>query len=147
MRKVTDVLGLASEFRYGDGDFIDSLITPYGNTRFSEGESGTDRWVEALDALGQRERVEYNGAWGALPQIESQVPSGNISAVNNFLSFRNSFFWDKKAMENYSGNVLDHKNATIYHWLHTADFNKSGTILESEKAPLENRVWYNAYFG
>ncbi|MCI0745229.1 MAG: hypothetical protein L0Y58_07480 [Verrucomicrobia subdivision 3 bacterium] len=34
--------------------------------------------------------------------------------------------------------------AKVFHWLHAASGDASG-ILESEKAPLENRVWYSYY--
>src|SRR5260221_1162017 len=39
--KITDVIGLTSQFIYeSTSDFINTLITPYGNTTFTRGESG-----------------------------------------------------------------------------------------------------------
>ncbi|HKP94297.1 MAG TPA: RHS repeat-associated core domain-containing protein [Fibrobacteria bacterium] len=139
LKKVTDVLGIASEFRYGDGDFIDTLITPYGKTVFAKGENGTNRWLEATDALGQRERLEYKDEAEGIQASETLLPEGMYS-ISHYMNYRNSYFWDKKAMEHNSG---DFTKAVVYHWLHTADINKTGTVLESEKKPLENRIWYN----
>src|SRR5436190_20723037 len=50
--KITDVIGLTSEFTYS-GDFITYLPTPYGTTTFSASDHGTARWLGARDALGQ----------------------------------------------------------------------------------------------
>src|SRR5262249_51885855 len=39
LTKITDVIGLTSQFTYeGTGDFINSLITPYGTNSFTRGE-------------------------------------------------------------------------------------------------------------
>ncbi len=46
------------------------------------------------------------------------------------------------------GEVLDYSKARVYHWLHSQQNppRLNSGILESTKAPLENRVWY-AYPG
>ena len=136
--KITDVIGITSEFTYS-GDFINSLKTPYGTSAFAKGESGTTRWLEATDPLGQKERVEYRDDAPGIPSSESAVPTG-ISTANAYMDFRNSFYWDKKAMAEFPG---DYTKAHIYHFQHTVDINKTSGILESDKAPLESRVWRN----
>ena len=63
----------------------------------------------------------------------------NISGiVNSGLDVANTFYWDKKAMAEAPG---DYTKAKITHWLYSADGTISG-IASSEKAALENRVWY-----
>lgn len=139
LTKITDVIGVTSEFTYGTGDFITSLTTPYGTTSFTYGETGTGtgrtRWLEAVDPLGQKERLEYQD--GA-PTITSDPAGAPAGWDNNHMGNRNSFYWDKKAMIYYP----DVSQARNYHWLHSADGTKAIGILESEKEPLENRVWY-----
>ena len=58
--------------------------------------------------------------------------------VNSGLDVANTFYWDKKAMAEAPG---DYTKAKITHWLYSADGTISG-IASSEKAALENRVWY-----
>ena len=53
---------------------------------------------------------------------------------------RNSFYWDKKAYADGAGNYT---KAKIYHWLHASDLTVCSRVLESQKNPLENRIWYN----
>jgi RHS repeat-associated protein len=136
--KITDVIGLSSQFTYS-GDFIDSLATPYGMTTFAYGEQGRTFWLEATDPLGQKERLEYDNYIYAVDNNPLGVPAG-ISNGGGYIGYRNSFYWDKKAMQLYPG---DYTKARTYHWLHTQDMNQTSGILESEKDPLESRVWYN----
>jgi YD repeat-containing protein len=150
LSKITDVIGLASEFRYGLADFIFNLITPYGTTSFSwlSGPRDRDRWLEAVDPLGGRERIEYRNdvPSSALPNQDpdSKVPVG-FKNRNVHLGFRNTFYWDKRAMALYPG---DYSKAHIFHWLHSklptlpSPNTLTSGVLESEKAPLENRIWY-----
>jgi len=144
LSRITDVIGITSEFTYGTNDFISSLTTPYGTTTFQTGMSGTDRWLEATDPLGAKERIEYRGATTAIPPTESVVPSApGLATTNAFIYARNTFYWDKRAMASMPYSI-DYRKARITHWLHSYFNNSesSGTI-ESEKAPLENRIWYN----
>ena len=141
LERITDVQGLESVFEY-QGDFVSKLTTPYGETSFELWASGTDRWIEITDALGGVERVEYRNA---IPNIPGEpVPQGIPSFGALYLRYRNTFYWDKRAAD--EGVVGDYTKATIYHWLHTADQVLTGGTLESERKPLENRVWY-AYPG
>jgi RHS repeat-associated protein len=138
LTKITDEIGIQSQFTYTTGtDSIDSLTTPYGTTTFVSGEDGTNRWIEATDPLGGKERVEYRDQ---APGINASDPvAPNAAGITNAgLDMANTFYWDKKAMLVAPG---DYTKARITHWLYNADGSVSG-IASSEKQPLENRVWY-----
>jgi hypothetical protein len=49
---------------------------------------------------------------------------------NGYLQYRNTLYWDRKAMAVGAG---DSTKAHLYHWLHAKN---------NEKAPLENRTWH-----
>ena len=153
--RITDILGIQSQFTYnpftgGTSDFITSLTTPYGKTLFEKGD-GTDdinpdgyRWIQATDPLGQTERMEYDDTVDSsqIPDYGSLPPAGmGIGAGTNYIIYRNSFYWDKNAMQYYTAG--DYSNAEIFHWLHTDPRSAavSGTP-ECTKLPLEGRVWY-----
>jgi RHS repeat-associated protein len=141
--KITDVIGLTSQFTYqGSGDFINSLITPYGTTTFSAGGSPSNTyWVEIVYPDGNRERAEFNESTSlGIPGSEpaQSVPTG-MATLNQYLVYRNTYFWSKIACATAYG---DYTKAKIYHWLH-ADANHASGILESVKEPLEGRVWYD----
>ena len=145
--KITDILGISSQFSYGysdDGtmDFVASLTTPYGTTTFAEGSSGRNRWLQATDPLGQSERMEYDDTVSAanVPDYGQSPPNTISGPAPDYLIYRNTYFWDKQAMQLYPG---DYTKATIYHWLHGAeDINQCSETLESIKKPLESRFWY-----
>ncbi|HYE37988.1 RHS repeat-associated core domain-containing protein [Methylocaldum sp.] len=140
LTSITDVLGLQSQFTYGANQFIDSLTTPYGTTTFAYGESGTTRWLEATDPQGDKERLEYRHQAPGIPFSDSIVPQGISPVFNSYINGRNSFYWDKHAMKTAPG---DYTQARITHWLHGVNSSVSVGVKESEKQPLENRVWYN----
>lgn len=135
---ITDEIGIQSQFGYLAGtDFINSLTTPYGTTTFTSGENGTNRWLEATDPLGAKERVEYRDNAPGISTSDPTAPA--ISGIANYgLDVANTFYWDKKAMSVAPG---DYTKATIKHWLLSPDGSISG-ILSSEKKALENRIWY-----
>jgi RHS repeat-associated protein len=141
LARITDILGLASQFQYSASvpDFLEALTTPYGTTTFATGEGGLDRWIEITDPLGAKERILHVGATSAL--ATEPVPQG---FTGSYLQYRNTFHWDKHAYA--SGAAGDVKKARVFHWLHTPDGTLTSGTLESEKMPLENRVWY-AYPG
>jgi len=69
------------------------------------------------------------------------VPGEPMKPFNYYLNYRDSYYWDKRAWHDFPG---DFTRAHVYHFLHTsADINVTSGILESDKAPLENRVWRN----
>jgi RHS repeat-associated protein len=148
LKSITDVIGITSSFDYDSSDslFVDKLTTPYGTTTFRYGEtpdgSNTDmsRFLEATDPLGQKERLELYLGNHTVNTTEALVPVvANESFFNNNLQFQNSYFWDKEAMKQDSGNF---SKAHIYHWLADLNFYNTSRLLHSEKAPLENRIWY-----
>jgi RHS repeat-associated protein len=146
LKSITDVIGITSEFTYGAGDFITSLTTPYGTTKFSKGETDFGhfdvgaKWLEIVDPLGGRERVEFvfGSASLPIPSTETAVPAG-FAAHNQGLELTNTFYWDKLAMARHPG---DHAKARITHWLRDNGGARVRNIKASEKLPLENRVWY-----
>lgn len=143
--KITDVIGLTSSFVYGAGDFIASMTTPYGTTRFTASDSDYNRHLEATDPMGGRERIEWvRDSSGVIAASDPAniVPAGFL---NSYLNYRNTFYWDKKAMSETPG---DYTKARITHWEHAtaSDYSLSSPSTESTKAPLENRVW-RAYPG
>ena len=169
LTSITDPVGIVSQFTYSSpGDFISKLTTPYGDTTFAFGESGsyetTIRWLEATDSLGGKERVEYHqddlrdnqnqyiipdydptlsaSANAALAVKRSNMdsqPSG-LMIANDRVSARNTFHWDKKAMMTAPG---DYTKAHLYHWLHDDLTSQITDVLESEKPALGSRIWYN----
>lgn len=144
--KIIDVIGLSSEFAYeGAGDFIQAMTTPYGSTRFDRGENGRTRWLEITLPNGEKERVEFNETPSTgIPFKEpvSLVPQG-MWTRNEWLDKRNTFYWDRRAYPTYQSSSNPYSTARLYHWLHSADMQMATGILESEKPPLENRIWYN----
>jgi YD repeat-containing protein len=100
LSSVTDVIGLTSTFSYDGGDIITTLATPYGVSRFTSGETGRDRWLELVDAVGGRERVEYR-VESPIADSEpvNQVPTvSGVTFANVSLHYRNTFYWTKRAM-------------------------------------------------
>ncbi|PTY01860.1 hypothetical protein DB347_25230 [Opitutaceae bacterium EW11] len=133
--KITDVIGFTSEFAYGDSDFVASLITPYGTTRFHTTEDSNHRVLEITDPIAGKERAEWVLSCPAIADSEAAVPD---SVTDSYLQYRNTFYWDKKGMAEHPG---EYAAARTTHWLHTAE-NGLSKIVESTKAPGESRIWY-----
>ena len=64
LASITDAINLTSSFIYGAGDFIVSMTTPYGTTRFAHEtdalHTNNFRFVQATDPLGGTERAEFH---------------------------------------------------------------------------------------
>jgi RHS repeat-associated protein len=141
--RITDTIGLTSQFAYGgaSGSEIISMTTAYGTTLFETGTSGLRRWVEVTDPAGDKERTEYRDYDATIPYAENFAPdaatNGLTNIYNGYLYYRNTFYWDKKAMAEGYPDVTKAHN---YHWLH--DSSLSGRIPESEKSAYESRIWY-----
>lgn len=134
--KITDAIDLTSEVTYEvGGNFVNTLTTPYGVTQFAKGENGTQRWIEITDPRNTKERVEYRDFAPGILDSET-APAGFF---NTDLQRRNTFYWDKKAFAVAAG---DYTKAHVTHWLKSADGTATTSIVENEKAALENRVWY-----
>jgi RHS repeat-associated protein len=139
--KIRDVIGLESVFAYeGSSDFINSLTTPYGITTFTKTENGALRRLTATDPQGETQVLETNGgSTAAINPTDPAAPQGML-VTNNYLNFRDSFYWNKKQWKEAPN---DYNKAHIYHWLHDFNFSKMSHFLESEKEPLQNRIWYS----
>jgi RHS repeat-associated protein len=142
LQSITDVLGLTSQVFYASSTFINALQTPYGTSTFAFGDDGAVRWLELTDPQGGKSRLEYNQQTSTgIPNSDpgTTVPRGMYT--RNYLLFgRNTFYWDKKALDEAPG---DYSKARLYHWLHNADLASAEGALESFKEPLEHRVWFN----
>lgn len=142
LNSITDALGLTSTFTYSatNPNFIDTMTTPYGTTKFAFGEAGTARWLETTNPLGDTERVEFRNSTTNTSVSASEVPSG-MGVLNQWMDSRNTFYWDKKAYKEAKG---DYSKAKNYHWLHTsANTNVTDRIPESIKDAFSSRVWFN----
>ncbi len=138
------MIGIVSSFTYTGADFINQMTTPYGTTSFIlQDGPGSTRSLETHYPLGEKERVEFTDNADGIPFDNPPGPAG-MNLFNAYLTYRNTFFWDKKAMQEAPGVYT---SAKIYHWLHgspnTGESGYVAPVLESEKAPLENRVWLN----
>ena len=159
-----DMIGITSAFNYNSGDFINQMTTPYGVSKFSYNETANgsylDRSLLLTSPNGDREYLIYSENWpfpstgpvsgtlGGEP-VPSDASIATATGGYGLLNFRNTYYFNKKAMSQYAANVLpppsDYANATVYHWLHDNDY--TGTtltsgMLESVKPPLESRIWY-----
>lgn len=138
--KIRDMIGIESSFTYeGSSDFIDSMTTPYGTSVFTDHVDGLIRRVTATDPAGDTEVLETVGNNAPTPSSEPAAPEG-MAAYNSYLHYRDSFFWNKKQ---WKENPEDYTKAHIYHWHHGENFNELSGTLESEKPPLQSRIWYN----
>jgi len=169
LRLITDPVEIESEFTYGTGDFIDVLTTLYGETHFTAGQtfdfpqiefaSDTRRWIEITDPMGLKQRVEYRQLAPGIssedhlfPTPRDDWPSGELDGViatrlrngDGIRQYRNTFHWDTKTMRLLNNDpTSDYTKAHIYQWLHSEDFQRIESILETEKPPLQNRIYYN----
>ena len=157
LQAITDILGITSQFTYsGTSTFVNSLTTPYGVTTFAFGDNSTDpalgstRWLNTTFPDGNTTRTEYNEneipAGVTNGADNAGIPAGMYSgsmypggAQNNYMQFRNTYYWDKQAMKSYPG---DYTHAQVTHWLHTSDINTCSDIEESLKKVDQNRIWY-----
>jgi len=148
LASIEDTIGIVSSYRYGPGDFINQLTTPYGVTQFAYGDNTTDptlgdrRFVEVTDPMGRKQRVESRDHAPGVPASDPVVPEG-LQVGNTDLDVRNTFVWDDHQLkEATGGGGLDYTKARVMHFLKTAD-GRASRVLESAKSPLEHRVWYN----
>lgn len=140
---LTDTLGLTSRLSYRN-DQVVLLITPYGTTSFEHGGDYYNPTIQATDALGGTERLEYRWettAWAAT-EAAADVPTG-FAVQNVDLNKYTSVYWDKAAWAAGSGSVA---TATLTRWLGHAwapyATIEAVTVPHSVKRPLERRVWY-----
>jgi RHS repeat-associated protein len=141
LSSITDTMGITSQFTYNAGDFIQALTTPYGTTTFQTGGTEPQRWLVTTYPDGEQDRVEFlESSVIGIPMQDptSTLPAG-MAITDDYLIYRNTFYWDRNA---YARAPTDYTQAKLYHWLHLGATEISSSVLESEQAPLENRIWY-----
>lgn len=148
LASITDVLGLASVFTYQANDFIAALKTPYGTTTFRQ---GTDFWnptIEATNALGGTERLEFRWETTAWPATDpaATVPPG-FETRNANLHKYTSLYWDTAAWATAPGDVGAAVRTRWLSWAyHPYATNRSVPVAHSVQRPGQARTWY-AYPG
>jgi YD repeat-containing protein len=144
LTQITDEIGMSSQFAYGANDFVQTLTTPYGATTFvltgtTTTANGAVTSLAATEPNGAQQRIDAVQISTITPDSETVVPAG-MPTTNEYLEYRNSYFWDRKAMHDAPG---DYTKAELTHFLHDlSSFGPEGDIIESTKKPLESRVWY-----
>lgn len=146
LNRIVDMIGIVSTFEYDQTDFINKMTTPYGTTAFSKADgAGNFRSLQTSYAMGESEKVIYADDPG-ITGVDAAGPVSDFPGApfeNIYLNFRNTFFWDKKAMKE---GPNDYSKARIYHWLHgspnSGEDGSAAPVLESIKDPLESRIWF-----
>lgn len=139
---VQDQIGIISAFNYDANGKVVSLTTPYGVTSFDVGTAtvpvkGVMSWVEVTEPNGGKQRVE-SLQYSTTPASDAAVPAG-MPLLNQYMNFRNSYYWDTKAMQVGAG---DYTKANLTHFQHLNISAIKANVIESEKDPLESRIWY-----
>jgi len=152
LTSITDVLGLTSSFSYDANSLVDAMTTPYGTTSFAYTPPGTGlppRFAQATDPLGLSEREEWLEP-APIPDSDpsSTVPQGMPPPPlgNQYLSYRDSFHWDKDAYVAAGCTPTggcDYTKARDRHFLHVPIQSVKSTAIESVKYPLEHRIWFS----
>jgi len=162
LHSITDAVGITSTFTYPDTDpsFVSQLSTPYGTSNFSHAydlkdtaESNT-RSLTMTDPLGYTDYLYYYPNYSIISSSDAtdSVPTKmSPGATNDLLQYRNMFYWNKHAFAlgvktDTSGAVVSHDYSKAFlthwgHWYFGTTF--TGSMPESVKPPLENRIWFN----
>jgi len=106
---------------------------PYGTTKFAYTATPTSRSLNITDPLGNTSRTEF-AATSSL--ATDPPPNKNWSASTQ--GYSNTFYWDGEAHARAPGNITQ---AHIWRWLPN-ETDQISASPESEKLPLESRVWY-----
>lgn len=131
--KITDAIGMASEFQYdtdgANGVHIRSMTTPYGKTSF---EPYTKPGAETLDPPVRGLKITY--------------PNGSASVVESWAGhIMNTYHWGKLAYKRYPNDpenrVYDH--CDTYHWLLDPGTSTMTPTMSWSKRPLETEIKYD----
>jgi hypothetical protein len=143
---------MTSSFTYDANSLVNAMTTPYGTTSFAYTAPGTStppRFVDVTDPLGFHEREEWLEP-APIPDSDpnASVPQGMpVPLTNQYLTYRDSFHWDKDAY--VIANCMptggcDYTKARDRHFGHVPPTTSvKSTSIESVKYPLENRIWFN----
>lgn len=146
LKSITDPEGITSTFAYDhpvNRNFITSMGTPYGQSRFSYGEAqmGAERWLTMTDPAGGVEKVHYMQSVAGLSETSyPQVTGFDPMAQAGSLGLRNTFYYTKAALEG-NPNTTDSTKAIVYHWMPQAESEAPSRVLESIRPPKESRIW------
>lgn len=122
MLKITDIIGIESEFIYGGDGFIAKLKTPYGDTYFQQYTP-----IAIGDGLGRGLNV--------------YLPDGGQECLESYTGHTmETYFWDREAMMHAPG---DREAAETIHWLMDPGTNLMRGIPQWEKKALESKVSYH----
>ncbi|MGH8550819.1 MAG: polymorphic toxin type 10 domain-containing protein [Methylococcales bacterium] len=140
-RALTDYLETHPESPWRVAVLTNLGLIQYDSGRFSGAlEAFAAAWREAKPiAASGADQALVDRALG-IPFSEPWVPQGLSPVFNAYVNGRNSFYWDKHALKMAPG---DYTKARLTHWLHGVNTAVSVAVKESEKQPLENRVWYS----
>jgi RHS repeat-associated protein len=130
---ITDPVGITSQLGYATNGFLNTLITPYGTTKFAYTETNGLLTLIATDPLGQSECLQYGRF---INTLDVTAPTGLLIDPN--AEYRNSCYWDKKAWVQGSNNV---NYAQITHWAYL-----NGQVVDIPlftKSPLERASFFN----
>ena len=92
----------------------------------------------ATEPNGSQERLDTEETENS-ENDGSPAPAGMNVSPDGLLVYRNSFYWDRKAMKDSPGDV---SKARVTHFLHLGSNEVVSSVIESTKNPLESRVWY-----
>lgn len=142
LTSVRDQIGLTSIFTYTAGGIVSSMTTPYGTSSFDCGTAnipgkGVVSHAQVTEPDGSQYRVE-SCQYSNTPASDEATPTG-MPLINLYLNFRNSYYWDARAMQAAPG---DYSKANLTHFLHLNVASIKANVIESEKDPLESRIWY-----
>ena len=149
LTQITDVIGITSQFAFAanNNGCMSGLTTPYGTTTFDTTQyAPTTSQLSMLvtDPEGHQELTYFQGGDAGIPSYEIPPTNGIIlDNDTNLLQYRNTFYWDKNAMQQSAGDLT---KAKIFQWLHLSigePAGYTGHTLENIKYPLESRIWYN----
>ncbi|WP_343995930.1 RHS repeat-associated core domain-containing protein, partial [Ideonella azotifigens] len=92
------------------------------------------------DPLGYTERVESKQSAPGMPYSDPRGMPAGMDNDNQYLYYRNTFYWDKHAYQLAAG---DYTQARVQHWYHDmVNFSYSSSAMASTVNPLEGRLWF-----
>jgi len=170
--RIVDVAGITNAFRYSSDGFLDSMMTPYGMTRFRTWsvETGLEdlpssRALGITLPNGERQAYAYYERLGTecvpdyypdCPRLDDEVPE---PVAPGPLNLRGSFFWNSRQLALVTNDwpkfsPQDFRLARWRHWDMKIVGNgpRIGTRLLLERAPSPDgiaeghRRWYTYFY-
>lgn len=160
--RITDVAGIQSSFAYGRPDvpdFITSMTTPYGTSRFEKPEDPFETELTLTDPEGLPEKVLFEfslinrtlaGVNGTSAVAAETPNTAGVTIANGQTHYGKLYYgvtlhWDKKTMRNFppgeDGENYDKAHQTRWAQRTTSYTLLTGTPLNRRPA-LSHREWY-----